>query len=58
MTDGDDAGPSGSAMSAILQEIRESQKMLDEKFAQFRNEAGGRSRKGNQEGSPREASCL
>ena len=31
-------GPSGSAMSAILQEIRESQKKLDEKFAQFRDE--------------------
>ena len=47
MTDGDDTGPSGSAMSAILQEIRESQKMLDENFAQFRGEVGGRSRKGN-----------
>ena len=52
MTDGVDTGLSGSAMSAILQEIRESQKMLDENFAQFRDKAGGRSRKGNQEGSP------
>ena len=40
MTNGDDAGLSGSAMSAILQEIIDSQKMLDEKFAQFRNKAG------------------
>ena len=38
MSDGEDAGPSGSAMSAMLQEIRESQKKLDEKFAQFRDE--------------------